>query len=123
MIPISGILAASEVSKKLASSDFVVRAIDKQNQNRKKAVMWEGVAEEAVELAHVAQKIARIMRGENPVAPGTNISDLIKKAIEEFNDLLIYTDVLDVKFDPEQYGKKLERASNRGFNLFDKEDM
>lgn len=56
-------------------------------ENTTKASQYEQVAEEAVELAHVAQKIARILRGEQPVAEGVTFESEFEKFIEEFADL------------------------------------
>lgn len=55
--------------------------------NTTKASQYEQVAEEAVELAHVAQKLARILRGEQPVAEGVTFESEFEKFIEEFADL------------------------------------
>lgn len=56
-------------------------------KNTTKASQYEQVAEEAVELAHVAQKLARILRGEQPVAEGVTFESEFEKFIEEFADL------------------------------------
>ena len=56
-------------------------------ENTTKASQYEQVAEEAVELAHVAQKIARILRGEQPVAKGVTFESEFEKFIEEYADV------------------------------------
>ena len=56
-------------------------------KNTTEASQYEQVAEEAVELAHVAQKIARILRGEQPVAEGVIFESEFEKFIEEFADV------------------------------------
>ena len=56
-------------------------------ENTTKASQYEQVAEEAVELAHVAQKIARILRGEQPVAEGVTFESEFEKFIEEYADV------------------------------------
>ena len=56
-------------------------------ENTTKASQYEQVAEEAVELAHVAQKIARILRGEQPVAEGVTFDSEFEKFIEEYADV------------------------------------
>lgn len=82
-----------------------------------KAAIWELLAEEAIELAHAAQKMARLLRGENPLAPGMTKDQIFQNVVEEFNDVLIETDILDVRFVPELYGKKLERFAERCKNI------
>lgn len=79
--------------------------------------LWELLAEEAVELAHAALKMSRYLRRENPVSPDLTRSEIFKKVEEEFNDLLIETDMLGVKFDPNMYGYKLERFEERCKNM------
>lgn len=56
-------------------------------ENTTKASQYEQVAEEAVELAHVAQKIARILRGEQPVAKDVTFESEFEKFIEEYADV------------------------------------
>lgn len=56
-------------------------------KNTTEASRYEQVAEEAVELAHVAQKLARILRGEQPVAEGVTFESEFEKFIEEFADM------------------------------------
>lgn len=56
-------------------------------KNTTKASRYEQVAEEAAELAHVAQKIARILRGDQPVAKDVTFESEFEKFIEEFADV------------------------------------
>ena len=64
-------------------------------ENTTKASQYEKVAEEAVELAHVAQKIARILRGEQPVAEGVTFESEFEKFIEEFADMELVVSVTE----------------------------
>lgn len=57
------------------------------HKNTTKASQYEQIAEEAIELAHVAQKIARILRGEQPVAEGVTFESEFEKFIEEYADV------------------------------------
>lgn len=93
----------------------------KMTDTMSKAAIWELLAEEAVELAHAAQKMARLLRGENPLAPDMTKDQIFQNVVEEFNDVLIETDILDVRFVPELYEKKLERFTER-YKDFEMED-
>lgn len=73
--------------------------------------LYEGLAEEATELAHAALKIARILRGENPTPSGPE--EARNATIEEFTDLIIYADVLGILCDPEIYSWKRDRMDRR----------
>ena len=64
-------------------------------ENTTEASRYEEVAEEAVELAHVAQKIARILRGEQPVAEGVTFESEFERFIEEFADLELAVSVTE----------------------------
>lgn len=64
-------------------------------ENTTEASRYEQVAEEAVELAHVAQKIARILRGEQPVAEGVTFESEFERFIEEFADLELAVSVTE----------------------------
>ena len=50
--------------------------------------MFEGLAEEAVELAHAAQKLARYYRGESPV--GEDKETMVNNLTTEYTHLLLY---------------------------------
>lgn len=64
-------------------------------KNTTEASRYEKVAEEAVELAHVAQKIARILRGEQPVTEGVTFESEFEKFIEEFADMELAVSVTE----------------------------
>lgn len=64
-------------------------------KNTTEASRYEQVAEEAVELAHVAQKIARILRGEQPVAKDVTFESEFEKFIEEFDDMELAVSVTE----------------------------
>lgn len=71
-----------------------------------KAAMYEQFAEEAIELAHAAQKMARILRAENPT-PVTR--EFVEHSIyEEFNDVLNVANFIGLAPDGE-----LQREKNR----------
>ena len=73
--------------------------------------LYEGLAEEAVELAHAALKMARIMRGENPTP--ADLGDALAKLKEELGDLEIYLDILELWSDNLRYYGKRERMEAR----------
>lgn len=62
-------------------------------KNTTEASRYEQVAEEAVELAHIAQKIARILRGEQPVAKDVTFGgghyDVDKKFLDIYDTKLL----------------------------------
>ena len=63
------------------------------------AALYEGLAEEAVELAHAALKIARIIRGENPTP--VSLEEARKNLVEEYSDIGVIACELDLKLDQE----------------------
>lgn len=70
------------------------------------AAIYDQLAEEAVELAHACQKMARKLRGENPT-PVTE--DFIRHSIhEEFTDVINTANYLGLAFD-----RDLAREKNR----------
>ncbi len=73
--------------------------------------IYEGLAEEAVELAQMALKAARILRGENPTP--ANLLQTKWGIIEEYTDLRIYSDLLDLRPDGQIYSDKKERMVAR----------
>lgn len=78
-------------------------------EHLKSPARYEGLAEECVELAHAALKLARIFRGENPTA--TNVMDAGEDVYEEAADVLLYLRVIeleDTNLDARQR-RKLER--------------
>lgn len=66
------------------------------HENTTTASQWAQLAEEAVELAHCAQKIERILRGEQPVAEGVTFEKELNHALEEFGDVELCMAVLQV---------------------------
>lgn len=58
------------------------------------AAMYEGLAEEAVELAHAAQKLARYLRAESPVEH--DITELIFHLVEEWTHLNLYASEVEL---------------------------
>ena len=73
--------------------------------------MYEMLAEECVELAHEALKMARIIRGENPT-PKTE--DAVKEhLIEETTDVFLCLAELNLSFDPQIMGNKQRRFEQR----------
>ena len=50
---------------------------------------YEMLAEEATELAHAAQKYARMMRGEQPVSEGLDSMEIFENLREEIADVLL----------------------------------
>lgn len=56
-------------------------------ENTSKASRYEQLAEEAVELAHVAQKLARYLRGEQPLADDFDPDEEEEHLIEEYADV------------------------------------
>ncbi len=73
--------------------------------------LLEGLAEEAVELAKEALKLARILRGENPT-PADEETTRAAMHLERV-DLEIYLDILDIPFDPRAYYSKKCRMKER----------
>lgn len=80
----------------------------------------EQVAEEATELAHAAQKIARYLRGEQPMAEDFDISKAEENFKEEYGDVLLSVDAVvglrreDFYIETtESYDKKLDRWVER----------
>lgn len=76
-----------------------------------KAALYEQLAEEAIELAHAAQKMARIERGENPT-PVTR--EFVRhNIVEEFNDVLNSIELLKIEADPDIQREKMRRWIER----------
>lgn len=59
------------------------------------ASRYEQVAEEAVELAHAAQKIARYLRGEQPVADSFDLEKTKENLVEEYADVSLAVDTVN----------------------------
>lgn len=75
------------------------------------AALYEGVAEEAAELAAAASKTARILRDENPTPVVYHES--VRNLIEELSDLQNYLDLLYLKSQPDLQKEKMDRFINR----------
>lgn len=65
-------------------------------ENTTEASRYEQVAEEATELAHAALKVARILRGKQPVAEDITLESVIDHLIEEFADVELTMWVTDL---------------------------
>lgn len=59
------------------------------------ASRYEQLAEEAVELAHAAQKIARYLRGEQPVADDFDLEKTKENLVEEYADVSLAADTVN----------------------------
>lgn len=84
------------------------------------ASLYEQVAEEATELAHAAQKIARYLRGEQPIAEDFDIFKEEENFKEEYGDVLLSVYAVmgvccgDFYIETvESYDKKLDRWVER----------
>ena len=75
------------------------------------AAMYEGLAEEAVELAHAALKVARILRGENPTP--VKLEDARNMVVEEYSDLGLVACELDIQLNEQIMLWKGERWFRR----------
>lgn len=76
-----------------------------------KAAIYEQLAEEADELCHAAQKMARKLRGENPT-PVT--FEYIERSLhEEYNDVLNCINILGLAPDGELQREKMRRWIER----------
>lgn len=73
--------------------------------------LFEGVAEEAVELAKAALKVARIMRKENPTP--VTLDEAAREVVVEYSDLRVYLDILRILVDAEVYDDKKQRFIER----------
>jgi hypothetical protein len=75
------------------------------------AALYEQLAEECVELAHAALKMARHMRNENPT-PMTE-EQIKHNLIEEASDIHLVSRILDIKPDVQVVDTKLVRWYDR----------
>lgn len=73
--------------------------------------LFEGIAEEAAELAKAALKTARVMRKENPTP--VTLDDAAREVVVEYSDLRIYIDILRIFVDAEVYDDKKQRFIER----------
>lgn len=90
------------------------------NQNSSLPSRYELVAEEAIELAHVAQKLARFLRGEQPVSEEFNFNQEQDHFHEEFVDTVLAVDSIFSVLDSDRYdsftrmyNSKLDRWAHR----------
>ena len=74
--------------------------------------LYAGLAEEAAELAQAALKFARAVRRKNPVGDVSK-EELYAALIEEYTDLMLYADVLEITDDLDIYHRKLLRWIDR----------
>lgn len=75
------------------------------------AATYELLAEECIELAHAALKMARVKRGENPTLA---TEEKVKKSIvEEWMDVNICAEDLDLPLNLDIYEEKTERFKRR----------
>ena len=75
------------------------------------AAVYEQLAEECAELAKAALKCARIVRGENPTP--VTMEDALGNLKEEYADVILVADELDLRVDYATYTKKLRRWYDR----------
>jgi len=73
--------------------------------------LFEGIAEEAAELAKAALKVARVMRKENPTP--VTLDDAAREVVLEYTDLRIYIDILRIYADGDVYDEKKQRFIER----------
>ena len=75
------------------------------------AALYEQLAEECVELAHAALKMARYLRNENPT-PLTE-EQIRDSLAEEASDVNGVAKILDIKCEPSATNMKLSRWHDR----------
>ena len=75
------------------------------------AALYEQLAEECVELAHAALKLARIKRRENPTP--VSVEEAMGAVMEEYTDLRLVAYVLEMGWDTDVFEQKLLRWYNR----------
>ena len=80
-------------------------------QKVSEAALYEQLAEECVELAHAALKLARIKRGENPTP--VSVEEAMGAVMEEYTDLRLVAYVLEMLWDVEVFEQKLIRWHKR----------
>ena len=73
--------------------------------------MYEQLAEECTELSHACQKLARILRGENPTPAR---SEVVAKSInEELVDVILVASEIGLVVDNELMAQKRNRWRER----------
>lgn len=88
------------------------KAIDYIRENISDAALYEQLAEECVELAHVCQKKARILRYENPTGD-IDIKKLNESIVEEYSDVLVSAMLLELNSNHDIYFDKILRWNDR----------
>ena len=73
--------------------------------------MYEQLAEECTELSHACQKLARILRGENPTPARPEV--VAKNINEELVDVILVASELGLNVDNELMAKKRNRWRER----------
>lgn len=73
--------------------------------------VFESMAEECVELAHVALKAARCLRKDNPTP--ANYDDLLQDIEEEFTDLVSCAIAVGIEPDSDLSVRKFQRMKQR----------
>ena len=84
------------------------------------AAMWEQLAEECVELAHAALKMARILRNENPTEASRNLT--LIHVDEEYADVCMAANELGLKVDSRIQEYKMNRFMNHWDEIPHKEE-
>ena len=107
----------------LLNSDDILTLINNLNHTETARMIAQGrigiseparlelLAEECVELAHAALKLARILRGENPT--DATLEETRANVVEEACDVCICLDLVDISLDPDIRMRKLERLAKR----------
>lgn len=85
------------------------------------AACYEALAEECMELAHCALKLARVLRGDNPVKKDGTIS--LDKLKEEYTDVVSYAIALGLKPNADISVWKWERYKKRMEEMEEMEEM
>lgn len=75
------------------------------------AACYEALAEECMELAHCAMKLARVLRGDNPVKEGGR--NYLDKLDEEYTDVVSCAIALELKPNADISVWKWERNKKR----------
>ena len=93
------------------NNDQITESINLIRNSISPAGLFEQLAEECLELAHCAQKQARVMRGENPT--DADLVELVKDTDEEVADVLLCLDVLGLSANSSLMQVKLMRWTSR----------
>lgn len=84
------------------------------------AACYEALAEECMELAHCALKLARVLRGDNPVKG--NGAGYLDKLDEEYTDVISCAIALELKPNADISVWKWERHKKRMEEALERED-